>query len=247
MRAALHAEVLKLRSLRITAGLLGIAAGYVLLNVVAVLALQGVEGSPADVGSAEGLDLVLGLGSSAYLFSFVTGVMAATGEYRHGTAVATFLAEPRRGRVVAAKVVAAGLVGLGYGAACLALALGVALPWLAVIDHAPLGADRVVAIAGGTIAAVALFAAIGAALGALVRNQVVALVSGLAWLLVGEGLLLAFLPEVGRWLPSGALGSLTRTSPAGDVLPPWAAAVVLVAYALALALAAVAATARRDV
>ncbi|MFN8121560.1 MAG: hypothetical protein U0237_03930 [Thermoleophilia bacterium] len=247
MTAALRAEVLKLRSLRITAGLLGIAAGYVLLNVIAILALQGVEGSPADVGTAEGLDLVLGLGSSAYLFSFVIGVMASTGEYRHGTAVATFLAEPRRARVVVAKVVAAGLAGVGYGAACLALALAVSLPWLGLIDHAPLGAGRVAAVAAGTVAAVALFAAIGAALGALVRNQVVALVSGLSWLLVGEGLLLAFLPEVGRWLPSGTLGSLTRTSPADEVLPPWAAALVLVAYAVALTAAAVAATRRRDV
>lgn len=247
MNRALRAELLKLRSLRITAGLLGIAAAYVLLNVIAVLALQGVEGSPADVRSGEGLDLVLGLGSSAYLFSFVIGVMASTGEYRHGTAVATFLAEPRRGRVVAAKIAAAGVTGLVYGAACLALGLAVALPWLAVIDHAPLGAGRVAAVGLGTIAAVALFAAIGAALGAMVRSQVVALVSGLAWLLIGEGLLLAFLPEVGRWLPSGALGSLTRTSPPGDVLPPWAAAAVLVAYAAALTAAAVAATTRRDV
>lgn len=245
MSRALRAELRKLRTLRITLGLLGIALGYVLLNVIAVLALQGAEGSPADVTTREGLDLALGLGSSAYLFSFVIGVLAATGEYRHGTIVATFLAEPRRAIVIAAKVLASVAAGLAYGVVAVALTFAVALPWLGFLDHAPLGASRIVTAGAGTIAAVALFAGLGAALGALVRSQVIALVAGLSWLLIGESLLLAFLPEVGRWLPSGALGAVTATSE--DVLPAWGGGLLLVAYTLALAVAAVVVTARRDI
>jgi len=242
---ALRSELRKLRTLRITLGLLGIALGYVLLNVIAVLALQGAEGSPADVSTREGLDLVLGLGSSAYLFSFVIGVLAATGEYRHGTMTATLLAEPNRALVIVAKVVAATVAGVAYGIAAVSLTMAVALPWLGFLDHAPLTVGGVAMAVGGTVAAVALFAALGAALGALLRSQVFALVGGLAWLLIGESLLLAFLPEVGRWLPSGALGALTATSE--DVLPVWGGGLLLAAYAAALAVAAAVATDRRDV
>ena len=47
---------------------------------------------------------------NARLLALVLGVLIITGEYRHKTVTPTFLAEPRRGRVVAAKL------GVGFGA-----------------------------------------------------------------------------------------------------------------------------------
>ena len=44
------------------------------------------------------------------LLALVLGVLIITGEYRHKTVTPTFLAEPRRGRVVTAKL------GIGFGA-----------------------------------------------------------------------------------------------------------------------------------
>lgn len=245
MTRQFRSELRKLTTIRITAGFLGLALAYTLVNAAALLALQGVEGGPAEVTDPQGLRLVVGVASGAYLFSLVIGVMAATGEHRHGTIAATLLAQPRRARVVLAKVAATTTAGLVYGAVCTAACLAVVLPWLAAIDHAPLGATDVAAAALGCTVGVALFATIGTALGALVRNQAVALVAGLVWLIIGEGLLLSLLPEVGRWLPSGALGAVTRTS--ADVLPGWAGALVLLGYGAAMTAAAVLVDSRRDV
>lgn len=77
------------------------------------------------------------------------------------------------------------------------------------------------------------------------RNQAVALVTALVWLIIGEGLLLGLLPEVGRWLPSGALETATGAS-STDVLPVWAGALLL-GYGAAMTLAAVPVDSRRDV
>jgi hypothetical protein len=52
------------------------------------------------------------------------GVMAMTSEFRHGTIRATFVLTPERTRVVAAKVLASFLVGMGFGALGAGLGLG---------------------------------------------------------------------------------------------------------------------------
>lgn len=239
-----RSEVRKLTTLRMTPGFGALGVAYVLVDTVALLALAGVDDPPADPATPDGLRAVLASGSGAYLFAVVVGIMAATGEHRHGTAAATHLVQPSRPRVIGAKVAASALAGLVYGVAGALACLLVALPWVAAIDHAPLTAGDVVRAGLGTVVAVALFAALGAGLGALVRSQVVALVAGLVWLVLGEGLLVSLLPEVGRWLPSGGMAALTGSR--DDVGPEWAGALVLVAYAVALAVAAALAEARRD-
>jgi ABC-2 type transport system permease protein len=241
---AVRAEVRKLATLRSTLGFAGLAAAYVLLNTVAVLALQGVEEPPVDLATRDGVRTLLATGAAAYLFATVVGIMSATAEYRHGTITPSLLAQPSRPLLLAAKGVAAALAGVLQGVVGAVVCLGVALPWLALVDHAAVGAGDVARAALGTVAGVALFGVLGAALGALVRSQVVALVAGLVWLVLGEGLLLALVPEVGRWPPSGALAALTGSSP--DVLPAWAGALLLAGYALVLRAAAIAVERRRD-
>lgn len=54
-------------------------------------------------------------------------------------------------------------------------------------------------VAGGAVAA-ALWAPIGLAVGALLRNQIAALVGLLAWVLFVESLLFGVLPDTGRFL-----------------------------------------------
>jgi ABC-2 type transport system permease protein len=68
------------------------------------------------------------------------------------------------------------------------------------------------------------------------------------WTSIVEALLVGFLPEVGRWLPGGAVNALAGTATEkGGLLPFWGAAVVLVGYGLALAVAGTRRIERREI
>jgi ABC-2 type transport system permease protein len=96
----------------------------------------------------------------------------------------------------------------------------------------------------------ALYGSIGVAIGALVRNQIAAVVGAVVWMLAVEGLLVTLFPSIDRWMPGGATEGLLQVGRAattrGDLLPAWAGALVLVAYAAAIGLLAGAVTLRRD-
>ncbi len=51
-----------------------------------------------------GADSVYANAVSGYIFAIILGVIMMASEYRHGTAVATFLTSPKRSRVVLAKL-----------------------------------------------------------------------------------------------------------------------------------------------
>src|SRR4029079_10975787 len=139
---------------------------------------------------------LVGNGSFAAVFAALIGVMAMTSEFRHGTIRATFVFTPARMRVVTAKVFASVLVGIGFGAlgAGIALAVGSGMirarGWSILIDN---GDVRRLLLGG--IAMSALWAALGVGLGALVRNQVAAIVGLFAWVFVVEILIFQYLPE----------------------------------------------------
>jgi ABC-2 type transport system permease protein len=97
----------------------------------------------------------------------------------------------------------------------------------------------------------ALYGVIGLAVGALLHNQIVAVVAALVWLLAAEQLLIDALPGVGQWTPGGATYGLLQLGPAittsGTLLDAPIGGLLLVGYtAAALALALVVAP-RRDV
>ena len=45
---------------------------------------------------------------------------------------------------------------------------------------------------------------IGVGVGALIRNQIAAVVAALAWTFIVEQLLVALFPDIGKWTPGGA-------------------------------------------
>jgi len=248
VRALLRAELLKQRSTRTGLGLFATMLGLVLLAVL----LHGFGLPAEDLGRPHVELMVLGRGEFlAALFAALLGAMSVTAEFRHGTIRATFLITPRRGRVVAAKVVVSTLVGTGFGLAAGAVATvaGTAALRARGIDLLLDRGDYVLLVVGAAGAA-ALWAAIGVGVGAIARNQVPTLIGICAWLLFVEGLLAGDVAEnlgdIGRLLPGAAAAALSGQDP-GTLLAPAVGLVLLAVYAVVAALVGALAISRRDV
>jgi uncharacterized YccA/Bax inhibitor family protein len=98
----------------------------------------------------------------------------------------------------------------------------------------------------GAIVGTALWGAIGVAVGAIVPNQVGAVISLLAWGFVVENLVFGFLPKIGRFLPVHASDSMMGHIE-DKLLPGNGGTAVVVAWVLILAIAGVALLKKRDV
>jgi hypothetical protein len=218
--------------------------GLVLLAVV----LHGIGLSSATLADSDNQLMVLGRGEFlGALFAALLGAMSVTSEIRHGTIRPTFLVSPRRGRVVAAKVVVSFLLGAGFGltASALAAIVGAAMLDARGIDVQLDGSDYALLVAGGT-AASALWAAIGVGVGAIVRNQVPTLIGITAWLLFVEGLFGENLVDVSKFAP-GTLGMAVSGQEPGALLAPGISLLLLSLYAALAATAGWMSTTRRDV
>ena len=108
----------------------------------------------------------------------------------------------------------------------------------------PAGDQEVWLTLGGVVLDASLFAILGVAFGSLVRNQVVAIVSALTFVLLVEQLLTQAGASIAEWLPGNAGAAVVRTP--GDFLDPGAGAALLVAYAVVLALTGTTVVVRRD-
>jgi len=245
MSALLRAELLKLRTTRTTWVLLASALAIVVGTLVLILALLDRGGTVTD----EDLGDLFSFTAIADLLVLSLGIVAAAGEFRHGTVTAGFLITPSRWPVVVAKALAYAVVGLAYAAATLLVVVIVALPWLAAKDVTLelAGAAWIEPVAGRLIYA-GLTAALGVGLGTLFRNQAAALVTALVALLAIEPALSAVSDAVATYGPSGASTALFGASETfGDVLPLWAGALLYAGYAALFVGAGVALTLRRDV
>jgi ABC-2 type transport system permease protein len=186
------------------------------------------------------------------LLSLILGILAVAGEYRHKTITDTYLATPRRGRVILAKLLAYTLVGAGCGTVSAIVALSVAVTVLAArgigVDLTGAEAWR---SAGGVVGANALYAAMGVSLGTLVRNTTGAVTIALVWIFLVEGIVSSLLGAPSEWLPNASLLALAyspgRMAASAGLLPQWAGAVVLAGYATVLAALATGTSVQRDV
>jgi ABC-type transport system involved in multi-copper enzyme maturation permease subunit len=185
------------------------------------------------------------------LFAALLGALSITGEIRHGTIRPTFLATPKRGRVIAAKALASALGGLVLGLVAEALAAGVSSAGLAARGiHIALSVGDFGQLLAGGAAAAALWAAIGTGIGAIVRNQVGTVVGLCVWLLLLETSLIGSIPAVAKFAPGASAGGLAgaiQNQGGTNLLAPALGALLLVAYAAATAAAGSITTVRRDV
>jgi ABC-type transport system involved in multi-copper enzyme maturation permease subunit len=241
--AQIKAELLKVRSTRTTAGLL---LGMVALILLFVL-LTGLLSNIGELSTVNDQSKLLAIGSLAGVFAALAGVLLVTSEYRYGTIRPTILFTPSRPRVIGAKVLAATLAGVGFGIVGEALgwAIGYAILSGRGITFALNSGDCEQLLLGG-LAGIALWGAIGAGLGTILRNQVGGVITLLAWGFVVSPLLFGLVPSVGRFMPNYAQDSLIGITEQ-HLLAPAAGAVVLIGWTALLAFAGLAVTARRDV
>jgi len=237
------AEWLKLRTTRLLHGTIPLA---VALSFVAVAGEVVAADGARTLESTDGVRHVLAVTGTGALVVLVAGIMIAAGEHRHGTIADTFLTTPRREQVIAAKLAVAASLGSAVGVVSCLASLGIA-SILYTVEGAtfPFHDSEVWLTLAGAPIYTTLFAVIGVALGALIRNQVLAVALALAWFAVVEHTLINLLPDIGRWLPVAAGQAIVRT-PLDNLLSPLAGTAVLLAYGAAIALAGIRVTATRD-
>jgi hypothetical protein len=245
MRAQLHSELLKIRSIRTMAVFLLAAVALTLLGVLS----EGFSGDVAELAGEDAQRTLIGDygASNVVLLSAFVGLLLVTSEFRYGTIRPTLLFEPRRRIFLAAKLVAAALTAILFAAISVALCFASAFVVFAErdIDWALTG-SHVLVLVVGPIAASAITAMLGVTIGALIRNQVGAIVALAVYALAVESLLFAVAPSVGRFSPAQAASSLGGM-PDDYLLAPAVGAMVLVAWVLAFAAAASVRTHRSDI
>jgi ABC-2 type transport system permease protein len=248
MSRRVRSELLKQRTTRTTwvafIWMTGLILFVVLLHVLSL--------SLATMSTADGQLKVVGWGTAiGALFASLLGAMSITAEIRNGTIRPTFLATPRRGRVIAAKLIASALVGIAVGLLAEGLTAAIEAAGLAARGvHIELIAGDYVQLLAGGAAAGALFGAIGLGIGALVRRQVGAVIGLCVWLLLVETTLIGNLPSAGKYAPGAAAGAIAgaiQTQSAAKLVAPGVGLLLLAAYAAIAAGAGALLTERRDV
>ena len=239
----LRAELLKMQtraSFWTFVGALGLTLG--------ILALILSFGSADDL--SEGQEFIAYIPQIGFFFPIVVGILLVTGEFWHRTITSTFLATPRRELVLAMKFTTAAAVGIAYALVSTVLAFAIAIPILALRDVE-------LNVAGGEVAkatllacfAMAVYGVIGAGVGAVVRNQVAAMVGTLLWFLLVELFVGPILPQwITKYSPlNAAAAAFGAADGGGEFLSPFAGGTLFVAYAVALAAIGTLLVARRDV
>lgn len=252
MRDLVRAELIRMRTVRMTGWLIVAVVGMTVVIVLGTVPTK--HGPQKDISLDDPLMLARCVGVSVAftaVVALVFGILTATQELRFGMTTSVYLVTPRRSRVLLAKLAAAALGGLVLAVAVLAMALVLGALVIGLRDGNVTWSAELVEVLVGGVVLMMLYAVLGVALGALVRNQIVAVVGALVWLLLVEQLVIQLLPLIGRWTPSGAavavlqLGSSATTK--GDLLSPWLGALVFALYVAAIAGAAAVLTPRRDV
>lgn len=244
----------ELRKLTTTKLLVGYLAGAAALGLTALLpiilagAIEAEAGGGFDPATADVQRQFLASGANSLLLATLFGTVVGAREYRHGTAVRTFLAGPRRTRTMLARVVPVGGASAAIGlvlAAVATLAVVVGLRATGVellVERSTLLRGVAVAPVVGLVGGV-----LGLAVGTIVRSTGAALAGVVVALVIAEPIIANTVEAVAVWLPSTLVAALAG-SPA-PVDPPGVAtaAIMLLAYAAAPFGAALVDVERRDV
>jgi ABC-2 type transport system permease protein len=165
----------------------------------------------------------------------VLGILGSGSEYRHKTIIPSVLIAPRRGALVAAKVIGITAAGVVLSTVTLGLGLATAVAELSAHHLHHLPADTGTLFAGSVITGT-LFGVIGVALGYITRSTITAVVGAVGWVLFVETIILHNVaPHLAKLLVSGAAAALTDPGMlASRALTPATAVAVLGTYTVVL-------------
>ena len=191
---------------------------------------------------------LLGTGAGATLI-IIFSVVGITTEYRHQTITWSFLATPERYKVLLAKLVTYALVAVAYGIVLAGIVTGAVMILLQIENVA-------LVVPWSTIftdylrdfLSLAVAAGFGFAVGAIIVNQVVAIVIVFLEPIV-SGLALGLFPKIGRFFPSqaGAAFLADQQFPQDGFLSPTMGGLVIAGWLVVLVGVAIYLTQRRDI
>lgn len=240
MHALLRAEARKILTTPSTILIAGVALLYPVLSV-----LPAVLAADEPVVDQETMANILRGGADVLiLIALVLGILSVASEHRHGTIVPSLLATPQRRRFMTAKLASQAALGAVLGVAVSAIGLVTGTAYF--ITHDALGeahvlsGDVLLTVAAATLV-VTLYAVMGTAVGALVKNQTAGVAGALLWVLTVENAIPIVLhnPGLKRWMPGG-LGDrlLHAADPAAGSVSAWLALGLFVAVVALLSGAA---------
>ncbi|MFM8751961.1 MAG: hypothetical protein ACKOEB_02025 [Actinomycetota bacterium] len=260
MKHLLGSELRKLIYLRANWLLLLWSGLFAALGTVAPIMVLNSEDRGMGMGfsgtnTPEGINAVFANAAGGYLFALIMGILIMTNEYRHGTAVGTFLVTPKRATVLYAKLIAASIAGFIVQVFSYVIAVSSGFIALTFFEpHAPVPMELLWKVFRASVLSGLVLGIVGVGLGALVKNQIAAVTGAVIWTLIVEGLVVAFVESVGKYLPAGAITGLVDVDfgendfnfTIDNYLTPEPAVLVLLAYATVFSLLAMRTTLRRD-
>jgi ABC-2 type transport system permease protein len=236
----LRSEWVKLWTTRTTWTMLGIG-----LLIEALFA--GLFTGLASLSELEGFEEIATGTGLLMVLMLVLGVLVITTEFRHGTASSTFLASPRRYPALLAKLGITLLVGVLAGLAFLLVNGGLAIPLFEGRGRQLPSTADLAAIYAGVIVSFALLCAFGFGIGAIVRNQVGAIIAAIAFFFIVSSLPELLPGSIGEYFPAQALGSLHGHQEGSGALGQIDGGLVLAAWTVGLVAIGTAVICRRDV
>ncbi len=235
-----------------------LGGGYAVLPaIVAILDFR--DGGPPPFSNPGIVHSVFNGGNTlSRVLAMVVGIAALGSEYRHHTLASTYLAIPRRFRVVVAKATSLLIFGLLYGVTSVTAGVLVAIPFVRTYDGS-LFLDRpdTWRSLGLGVLAIALWTMIGMGVGILIKNMLVAMLVGISFAYLIEPVLSVVFFYQGwdralNLMPTGATNALLGATSRILFASPhptswWQAALILAAWCLLPAIIGVLSTVRRDV
>jgi ABC-2 type transport system permease protein len=266
----LHSEIRRLTSRRLLKWLLLVSVVLVIV-LVAIITLQSdphslndndvmtlrqlwLTTSAAKSLGVNGDNAIATISVLAYLLVIVLGASAVGAEYRAGTVGTVLTWEPRRVRVLTARLIAAALVGMVFFLVVHAVfvgawVIGVALNGRSGGSGSAFWGDLIALVVRATVLA-GVLAAISAAIATLGKNTAAAMGVWFGYLIAIEAILRAQLPDLVPWFltpNAAAFYGWESIAQNGHTVSAGAGTLRLAAYLAVLGGAAIVVFRRRDV